>query len=58
MLAMTFDRIAATRIANTMMTRAHSTRMPGGVSFMIGEYRCCCIAAGMPKMNIATDTAT
>ena len=57
-LATTFDRIAATRIANTMTTRAHSTRTPGGMSLMIGEYRCCWIAAGMPKMKIATAAAT
>ena len=29
--------------------------MPGGMSFMIGEYFCCCMAAGMPKMKMATD---
>jgi hypothetical protein len=44
-LAMTFDRIAVTRMAKTMTTRDHSTCTPGGMSFMIGEYRCYCIAA-------------
>lgn len=40
------------------VSQPHSTCTPGGMSFMIGEYRCCCIAAGMPKMKIATATAT
>ena len=57
-LAITLARMATIRIANTIATRDQSTRMPGGMSFMIGEYLCCCIAAGMPHTNSATTAAT
>jgi hypothetical protein len=47
-LATTLDVIAMIRIAATMPTWVHSIVSPRGASFRIGEWRCCCSAAGMP----------
>ena len=54
----TFIAIAAARMMTTMVTRGQSTAMPAGASFAIGEWRCCCSEAGMPKITSATLAAT
>jgi len=50
--------IATTRMNATIPTRGQSTWVPPGWSFMIGEYLCCCSAAGIPQTTSATDAAT
>ena len=52
------DNIAAARMIRTIATRAQSTRPSTFASLMIGECLCCCSAAGMPKITIATAAAT
>ncbi len=50
--------IADTRMKATIPTRAQSIRTPGEASLRIGEYLCCCSAAGMPKTTSASRPAT
>src|SRR5690242_12611709 len=56
-LTTTFTTIAVTRMNATMNTRAPSMRTLDDASFTMGEYRCCCSEAGMPKITIAIDAA-
>ena len=57
MLIRTFVTIAAARMTRTIATRAQSMRPSTFASLMIGECRCCCSAAGMPKITIAAAAA-
>ena len=50
--------IADTRMKATIPTRVQSIRASGDASFRIGEYLCCCSAAGMPKTTSASPAAT
>ena len=57
-LVRTFTAMAASRIVATMPTRPQSTLMRLLLCFTIGEYECCCSAAGMPQTTSATPAAT
>ena len=57
-LTATFTPIAMSRMEATTTTRGQSTVIPAGASFVIGEYRCCRMAAGIPKITMATPAGT
>ena len=58
LLTMNIAAIAATRIVSTMPTRTQSIRGFSSMSLMIGEYACCCQAAGSPKTSSAAPAPT
>ena len=57
-LTITLATMAQTRISATMPTRGQSMRIWLCSCLMIGEYLCCCSAAGIPHTTSATAAAT